>query len=358
MKYFLHLLTCSLFAFSSLTADIIFEEEIDDDFDIEEDPCEVYVPNFTPGFELDISFLALKSSFNDLEYAASINPSGVVIPQWQIKAIKPDFAPTFELGLGYYFENTGNNLKITWLHQNTEDTNYAHGIGEGLVTPLFNVGDITGQYVHAKGILWNHFDRVHLTGGQFIDMGEAFNLRVFGGADFVFLDRKIHSRFSNRDNAIRLKIEQRSCFIGGGPMIGAHFIYHLCEGFGLVGEITGACLTGRKESDMGFRDRSPVGATVGFAENYSQNITSDSSIETLLGAEAKVGISYAYQSDCWCVRLEAGYKAGVYPNMTQSLKALTVSSPPELGTVAISSIGKTTGDFSFGGPYLSLGVDY
>lgn len=349
------LLSAQLSAFMPFDDEFEIAEE-DEEVDIEEF-SDVYVPSFTPGFEFEISVMTLRPTFGDLDYATVIHPAGVNIEGWDVKAVRPQFTSAFDLGLGYYFGNSGNNIKISWLHHDTKDLNTVHNEAN-FIEPLFSAGELNGQYTHAKSTLWNHFDRIHLTAGQYIDAGSSFSLRVFAGVDFALLNQKLQTKFGNHPENIKLSMYQKCKFVGGGPILGLNMIYHFCDGLGLIGEISGACLMGNRQRHLSLKDTSIVGAEVGFEPETRQYIRPDSTTQTVFGGEAKVGINYAY-SYCDCVvRIEAGYKAGIYLNALESIKPLTVATAPELGSVTVQSIGKSISDFGFGGPYVTLGFDF
>lgn len=336
----------------------VFEDDCDEEeIDFEEEFTEVYVPQFTPGFEIELAFMVLKPTFGDLDYATVISPAGVNISQWKVKAIRPGFTSAFDLGIGYYFCDSGNNVKVSWLHHDTKDSNATHSEVD-FIEPLFSAGELDGQYTHAKGTIWNHFDRVHLTAGQYVDAGSAFSLRMFGGVDFILLNQKVKTKFGNHSENIRLSQYQQSKFTGAGPLLGFNGIYHVGDGLGLIGEVTGACLMGSRDRHLRFRDTSIVGEAVGFDPQFTQQIYSVSTSQTIFGGEAKLALNYAY-SYCDCVfRIEAGYKAGIYISALEAVKPLSVATAPELGTVTVQSIGKTISDFGFGGPYVTLGLDF
>lgn len=69
-----------------------------------------------PRLKASASLLYLQPGSGSLEYGTLVYPFPAASPHWENQAIRPNFAPAFDLGLSYLVPETGNDLRTSWTH--------------------------------------------------------------------------------------------------------------------------------------------------------------------------------------------------------------------------------------------------
>lgn len=313
----------------------------------------------TPGFEFDVTYLYLKPTADDIDFVSLTTPGPINSPDWNVKSVKPRFISAFDMGVGYVFPNCGNDLKVNWLHFQANNSNSFSVSGTDFAAPFFSVGPQGGFFQNARGKIHHKFDGVNLNAGQYVDIGRSVRLRLYGGVSFAKIKQEITSRFTDSQDTIDLKVRQHSDFMGVGPQLGVSTDYIICPNFSLVGDASGALLIGRKERHMNFTSNSVLAAAAGLASPNFQRIKEDSFTDTIYGLDGKLGLNYTF---CICDRvpisIEAGYRVALYINAIHVVIPTSMVVTPATGTVAVSTLGTTRGDFGFNGPYFTVNVSF
>ena len=327
----------------------------------------VTVPNFQGGFEFGISALYLRPSSSNLDYVGvsrelpEINSFDKT--NFHQRNISPDYHWGFLLQLGYVFPNTGNDVRINWtrLHDNG-DTNSSAVHGSAVdsvdVETIFGefLGLDDGDVLHAKGEATYQFDAVDFDFGQFINIGNSLQTRLFAGLRWARLNNDLSYAYHGTafldellvsTHTFHASAESDSSFNGVGPLFGVSANYEVGYGFGVSGTLDAALLVGNL--DLSQSDHSlEVLTSNGSITNESVENFNDGSENVIAPAfDAKLGVNYNYaMSNGMQFMLELGYQVSKYFDVieTGSYDVEFHQAPTE------------TSNFGLNGPYLTLNV--
>jgi hypothetical protein len=389
-------LTASLGAFAAMPTDAA--------------PFQLVVPNLKSGIDITLEGLYLQPTNSDLDYAAvattnsaglnNVNGNNAVITNnTNVQTVDPDYNFGFRVGLGYTFEDSGNDVQLAWTHFNHTDSDsvtpdYGSVLSTryGVGAPLFyahNLSQIGGtdvNDVHASSDVKTKLDSVDLDVGQYVDVGTRLRLRMFAGLRFAEVTSDMANTYSANHvhSAVGTKPPEttttdtvlvenyNSKFTGIGPRVGVDSVYHIGNCFGIVAHAAVALLVGEVESDSNGSFNS-VRTTTGGAPDVTVNLTDldgDGSL-TVIGTldsndssrvvpvlDAKLGLNYSHAFENESIlTIEGGYQATQYIDAVDRLdgSASGVSASPQAGPVAASvQSSRTTSSVGFNGPYLSL----
>ena len=314
-------------------------------------PFAVNIPNLKSGFEFNIEGLFLKPSNSDLDYGFVTDSDRAVT---NLLTIKPDTDFAFGAGIGYVFPNSGNNVQLNWTGFNHTDNNTFTLQGNGDLTAPFGYrfdNEDNDDTTKASTAAQFKLSAIDLDAGQYVDVGNRLQMRLFAGLRFARVESNLRDRYTeldtgNQDEGPEDLAENdsfRSKFSGIGPRLGADATYNLASGFAAVGHVATSLLVGRVDSNSSFafydyNDDSESGSLI---------IGSEKLTRVVPAIDAKLGLSYNYTFDCdSVVTLEGGYKASQYIDAVDRLKA---ESRTGVVTRSTSSLG-------FSGPYVKLAV--
>lgn len=337
-------------------------------------PFQVVVPNLKSGLEVTLEGLLLRPSNSDLDYAATdtlgfvINP---VVPSIaftnpkNVNSIDPGYNFGFRIGLGYIFQDSGNDVQLNWTHfDQSDDDNVTAGPGQFLVTKfglilpnLTNFG--IPSTLTASGNVDSKLDAIDLDVGQYLDVGTRLRMRLFGGLRFARVESNVSDFYSAAyqvptlppTNILFTESDNlNSKFSGVGPRFGVDTSYHIGNCFGIVAHIAGALLVGSTDTDTQQNWALAVNTVPGTVFTSQLNTDSDNTTRVVPAFDAKLGLDYTYifanQSQ---LSLEAGYQWTQYIDAVDRLNNSLVD-----GVVGLGTVTRTTSSVGFDGPYLTL----
>lgn len=324
------------------------------------DSCfEITIPEFCAEYDAKFTFLYLKPSASNLDYATATRSLPIDSPDWDVKSIKPQYSAGVELNLDYTIPCTGNNLELTWTHLQTRDTNAINASGSRFVTPIFAAEPQGEVFKSAKGRAAFHFDALNLTIGQFFDVGNCLRFRIFGGPAFARIEQAITNFYRNNSNNRNLRTHQNSNFTGGGILVGVNGSYQTCWGFSVIAEASGSVLAGLLERKMHFVSNSIDRERAGLSNPNFQSLGADDTTKVASSFDTKFGVNYLHEfCNGTTMTLEIGYRLGLYVDAIQTVHADSLVNPPGDGTIAVSSIDHANSNFGFNGPYLSANLSF
>jgi hypothetical protein len=374
-------LTASLGAFAAMPTDAA--------------PFQLVVPNLKSGMDITLEGLYLQPTNSDLDYAtvASTTASGFVVTNnTNVQTVDPDYNFGFRVGLGYTFEDSGNDVQLAWTHfSHTDNDNPSFGPNDVLTTrlgvPFASDEPRLSEYLDVSSQVETKLDSVDLDVGQYIDVGTRLRMRLFAGLRFAEVSSDLSSDynlniasdgFAKEDNSYYVNVDYQekfdSKFTGIGPRVGVDSVYHIGNCFGVVAHAALALLVGQTESSTSYTvgiDANIPGGDPDFDFDFldngvalSANVNSDDVSRVVPVLDAKLGLNYTHVFDNESqLTIEGGYQATQYIDAIDRLDASLDTSLIEevdydgLGSNALAipvPATRTTSSVGFNGPYLSV----
>jgi hypothetical protein len=315
-------------------------------------------------FELSIGPLFLQPSSTLLDYAVLGFPLPVQTPHWKVSAVRPGYSTGFDLAGRYYIPNTNYDAHLSWDHLKTKDSNTTQAGSSQFVVVLFQAGPSAGQSLnnpstHAKATAKFNYDVVNLDVGRYFDYYDNIQLRLYLGLSGAQIKENLSATF--RDNAATFNINttNNSKFTGIGPLFGIDGKYQLLgSGFGISGSAILSALIGTLDPITSFTSSSPELSAGGITSNF-QTISPANSTQVVPAFDGKLGLNYAHVFNRnTSFSLALGYEYAVYFNSLVAYNPSTVFGNVNLGTIALSSLGKSVSNFSVQGPFLNVVVNF
>jgi hypothetical protein len=208
------------------------------------------------------------------------------------------------------------------------------------VDAVFGLG--TG-FDRAKGSSEQDLNRVDLTFGQLIRIGDRVDLHPFGGVSYMNLDTTNKGSYSDLNAAgvyvVHSTMKNDSNYWGVGPSAGLDAAVHLGDGFSIVGRAGAALFIGDMDSSFVYKSTTVTQLdTVAEFEN-------DQSVAVVPELDARLGIDYMYAfNPNTSMNIQVGYEVANYFNAIQQ---------DAVDSLFINSDNNPT-DFNYYGPYLRL----
>jgi hypothetical protein len=366
---------------------------------------EVIVPQEPDALFLGASLLYWQPAIsgNDLDYAVTQFNSNT---RQQTHNIDPNYDWGFDVFGGYNFGN-GNDLMLEYLRLHTNDSS---STGGGTVTTprYFANGPDTqilsgttpdfDTYLSGKGKTDIDIDKGDLTVGQYLNLGCADQVRLFGGLRYVELQRQLNTWYSqnpsdpynhNLGNGVTsttvgaddgilitqatagaLAANDSSDFKGYGPLIGLNNSYYLGYGIGFTAAVDTGLLYGDVEDNLYITNFQPGVTDLGLSTGgvvLTPTVTHSGDAHRIVPTvDAKLGFDYTYPLQYFgSLTLEAGWNVSHYWGAVDSLSSGASSNDGGDGILGILpnafSSGATTAtprhhtaDIGYQGPYLTL----
>ncbi len=327
----------------------------------------VTIPNLTPGFEYDITALALKPAASNLNYAILNKALPLQSPSWTEQELKPGYAPAFELGARYIFQG-GNDISLDWTHlsSSTSSSVTANGV-DYFVGPDYQIGPDAIPIRSAVGNVKFKYDVVNLDVGQYVDFGSHVEMRFFGGLSTGFLRQDMQTTFSGNvpdglyPGPFSTTSYNQSSFTGLGPRLGMRLAYNTANGFGLLGETAVSALIGQSNATLNYTS-SGAELQQKYGESVNnQSITDQTSTQVVPGIDAKLGIQYKHTfSKDTIFTVQAGYQGAVYINAINQYmpSSLVEGAPIQTGGIFVATMAHTQSNYSVRGPFLKVGMQF
>lgn len=328
----------------------------------------VTIPAMPGGFEFSAEGIYAQPNTSPFTQYSSIQE--VVTENnriFDVRNLPLDYEWAYKLGVGYVFNQTGNDIQINWAHLDnstnktfnvygsTDDSieeirftpGYAQSLNSnGSSTHTLRVNDSGPDSAHTTASLDFVHDSVDLDVGQYVNFGQNLSTRWLIGARYA----KIKGTNGTNSTGTEQKgtvdagtfitiATLKNQFIGLGPRVGFSANYQVAYGVGIVGEASGFILAGTSHLSVDTYNNSSVTGI------YNQSFTTDAN-KMIPGFDSKLALNYVYMmpsNKLYYLEIEGGYQ------ITSYLNALGVP---------ISTAGSQDTDFTYGGPYLGVNLRF
>jgi hypothetical protein len=301
-----------------------------------------------PHFEVSGSLLYLQPGAGDLEYGTLITPLPLVAPTWTNQALKPDFSPTFRVGLRYMPTET-DDIQLNWTHLSATANASVFAAPTQMVGPPYLIGPESALYKDGFGSVQSQYDAVNFDAGHNFCAECSFQLRVFGGVEYARIGQNLTGLFQSPDGTASNGYTSNSVFNGAGPRLGLKGQYVLGD-LQFIGEVAGAGLIGTSQSHINFTTISPA------AGLNTQGLTSPSATQVIPSIDARLATAYSFPlSGFGLFKIELGYQAAVYFNAISQYALTNVPTSLTLPPVGIylATEQHTQSNFTDQGPYVT-----
>jgi hypothetical protein len=301
-----------------------------------------------PHFEVSGSLLYLQPGAGDLEYGTLITPLPLVTPTWTNQALKPDFSPTFRVGLRY-MPTVADDIQLGWTHLNATAYASVFAAPTQMVGPPYLIGPESALYKNGYGTVQSQYDAVNLDAGHTFCTECPFQLRVFGGVEYARIGQNLSGLFQSPDGTASNGYTTNSVFNGAGPRVGLKGQYALGD-LQFIGEVAGAGLIGTSQSHIDFTTISPA------AGLNTQGLTSPNTTQVIPSIDARLATAYTFPLGGYGqFKIELGYQAAVYFNAVSQYALTNVPTSLTLPPVGIylATEQHTQSNFTDQGPYVT-----
>lgn len=338
-------------------------------------PSEITIPQLPGGFSIGGTLLFLQPSITngDLDYASDQEFTGAAFQSTlinsNVKQVEPGYDFGWGINVGYEFPQTGNDINLSYQHLDTNAEDSALNRNNllfpvGILFPS-NTQPSAFQFASAKADV--ALNRVDLTAGQMIDMGNRLQVHPNAGISYVDLKRTLDSTFYSiapqtqpTSNSIQSNTDH-SHFWGVGPMAGLDANYYLGAGLGLVAHGQGGLLVG----DLNDKENTNYQSinTPGFSPS-TLHFDTNTNFRMVPTYTAKAGMDFTYDfknSAASYLTAEAGFQISEYFSAVDSIKATTIivghgNDGNSTVSVAALAASRKTANLYLDGPYASITV--
>jgi len=325
----------------------------------------VTIPQLKGGFDISISALFMTPSSSNLTYV-SVNktPTGSDVSMHDYDStydITPDENWGFILDLGYVFPNTAHDVRLDWMAFHSNYSNQLKVIGQaGMSTnvvffPTSNEVLLSNSdYAKATATINYKLDALDLTFGQYLNIYQRLQIRVFTGLRYARIDSDMQAVYianwntsSSEPSGGAFNGNINSSFNGLGPMIGTRADFDLGKGLGLAGSFDIALLA----SQLSFNANQIIHEnTVGTPEVITNALNWGTQQIVAPAFDAKFGMNYQYQFNNGTQLIgELGYQVSQYIDVIEQMDRGS-------GTTIEPYFSTDVTNFDLRGPYLTLRV--
>jgi hypothetical protein len=332
-------------------ADAVLDARAQDNRQVYKSAVDV-APSNPRHWEVSGSLLYLQPGAGNLEYATLVSPLPLPTPHWVDQSLSPNFSPAFRFALRYMPSET-NDILLDWTHLNSSAHASVVGASDQMIGPPFEIGPTASVYQKAHGSVNFAFDSANLNAGHTFCADCAFQLRVFGGAEFARIKENVNGTFESLDGLTSGSNTTESVFTGAGPRVGMKGQYALGN-FQFFGEAAGAGLIGTSQSRIDFSALST--AAPGLAQPNNQYLSSPNATQVVPSFDAKFGTVYAFApTNYGQFKIEVGYQAAVFMNAINQYALSQVAVPPAPASVGVflATANHLQSNFTTHGPYVT-----
>ncbi|HLF67177.1 MAG TPA: Lpg1974 family pore-forming outer membrane protein, partial [Gammaproteobacteria bacterium] len=295
---------------------------------------EVTAPNLEGGVTASLGALYLVPSADGQDYAATFHGSEddeITRFDGNFVEVNPGYDFGFEASLGYLFDNTANGIELYYRGINTNDSDsISRGLdapeNEGIFVPLFNGSTVDA----ASSDLSYELNAADLMINQFMDIGNAVQMRFSVGASYLNLEKEQTGHFVGFDGAQQWEIYaeelvhgSQSQFSGFGPRFAADARYELGEGFGLLGGASFAYYIGDMDVSDTFVATFDDDYMSKSSDTYTDIVQDNINNHSVTNLRGNIGIDYVYffeeDEDFHAFGIELGYLVDYYADALQQL---------------------------------------
>ena len=302
-----------------------------------------------PRLEVNATLLYLQPGAGNLEYGTLVSPLPAPSPHWLNQSISPNFSPAFNVGMRYLVPETCNDIRSSWTHLDSTDSNAFAGDALNFAGPSYLIGPGATAFNVGNATVNFKYDAFNFEAGHLWRAGPSFQVRTFGGLQYGSVTEKLTGFFSDLGNTISQSNITHSQFRGLGPRFGVNGQFNRGN-FQFVGDMAAVALIGQHKSRMDFDTISAM-----FPGGNPQLFSSPNSTKIVPGIDSRLGTAYSFQLGRGICKLEAGYQAVVYLDAINSYTLTQVATPPVVGGVGVffATAEHLQSNFIAHGPYMS-----
>ncbi len=305
----------------------------------------VIAPSLEGGMTATVGTFYVAPSADTQDYALQSFIGGTYLSNTgNIVEVNPGYNFGFEAALGYIFADTANGVELLYRTVETHDNDSVYNADETIYSPIFD-----DDYTGATSSLKYELNAIDLMFNQFINLGQAVQMRFSAGASFVDLEKKQNSKFNDDDDDADL-FQNNSKYNGVGPRVATDGRYDFGQGFGIVGGASLAFFTG----DMDVHDTFSSFDSIGV-----QKVKDDLDNHIVTNLRGNLGIDYVYffnDDELSAVGIELGYMVDYYADAITQLNYADVGGEYTKDLADYTSyLGSSdSNSLTFSGPYLNL----
>lgn len=312
-------------------------------------------------YELTGGVVFLQPTGSNLDYAVLGYPFPVQSPHWSASAVYPGYSAGFDVAGRYIFKDSKADVALAWTRVTTSDSDSTYAGSGQFAVPLFQAGPSFGQTINnasqiAHATAAFNFNVVNLDAGYPVEYGQNTQVRFYAGLSGAQITEKLSASFQDIAATYMMNSINNSQYTGVGPLLGAEGRYQLPYHLGITGGLAASGLIGGLKASTNYISSSPQLAAAGITTNY-QSINPRNSTQVVPGLDGKLGLNFTHSfTEGTMVTVDAGYAYATYFNAIVAYNPNTVFGEVSLGTIALSSLGKSVSNFSVNGPYVNLSV--
>ena len=251
--------------------------------------------------------LYMRATEDGLAYAVQNKQGTATFANGKTKNARYDWDWGFRVGAGYNLDHDGWDIlaNYTWFKDKSHQN-----ISGGSIIPVNASGlaGLTTSNAKAKLNLWLNILDVEL--GREFFVSKWLTLRPQVGVRALWLNRTLHSRYSNIFQGSDVNSKEKDHFAGAGLRGGLNTQWGLGSGWSLFGELDAALLYGKQRIN-----RSDVVKTTGARLGHNPNrwMALRTTIDLALGLRW----DRLFADDAYRIRLQLGWEDHVFLNMSQ-----------------------------------------
>jgi hypothetical protein len=240
--------------------------------------------------------------------------------------------------INYMFAGNSRDVNLQYtgvFFNNSDSTSTATGAIQGVFPMLATGAD------EAKGSSKEDLNRVDLTFGQLISIGDRVDLHPFAGVSFANLSvvNKATYNIEGVPDETVATFKGTSNFWGVGPSVGIDGAVHLGDGWSIVGRAGAALFVGELNSEFKDRTTTVTDLDGGFTSKQ------DNSVTVVPELDARLGVDYMYAfNPNTSMNIQVGYEVANYFN---AINQDAIDS-------TFVNANNNASDFNYYGPYLRL----
>jgi hypothetical protein len=281
----------------------------------------------------------LVPSYDAIDYASITNTSVSGVRSAVGESVDPSFSWGYMVAAGYMIREDFD-IQASWM-ANTNESDSSVGAGAGNTLTLSNghadvlTGAQTATASSNEKLTYEQFD-LHI--GQYHEMHESLDTRVFAGIRYAKVDLDVDNRYTSSNYTGVAVNDYDSKFSGWGPQVGMDLEYKAWEQVGIVGRFAGAFLVGKQEAS----------STTAYTPNTVQaNVKAETETRLVPAIDAKLGMNvyFPLMDTNDAIVVEGGYQAAYYFNAVNQINADSASA---------STYENNYSDVGLTGPYLNI----
>lgn len=294
-------------------------------------------PDSTGMWSFGVEGLWAIDNNQSFQYASVDSGSGTSFSN-KNKSVKGDNDWGIAANINYMFAGNSRDVNLQYTGVFLNDSDSVNSVNA--VDGVFGLG---GNFDRAKGSAEQDLNRVDLTFGQLIRIGDRVDLHPFGGVSYMNLESTNKASYYNLNAAgvyvVDETLKNNSSYWGVGPSTGIDAAVHLGDGFSIVGRAGAALFIGDMDSSFVYRQTTVAQLDTVFDDK------NDQTVQVVPELDARLGIDYMYAfNPNTSMNIQVGYEVANYFNAIQQ---------DAVDEILVNTTNNTT-NFSYYGPYLRL----